>query len=161
MLQKKAPRNSVAPLKIEMEQLFKLDVNDDIWVDVGIGYNDEEAETVPPLWLSDENVRAGIRALTDRDRCLEEQERLHKERSAIQLWFSEEWRVVNSAIEQSKCILFSWNVDVEFPFSFRHTYQISAYLKEKQTLSSIGGMGADSGRCSMCGRVARLGSDTG
>ncbi|KAJ3792094.1 hypothetical protein GGU11DRAFT_865191 [Lentinula aff. detonsa] len=65
ILQKKAPRNSVAPLKIEMEQLFKLDVNDDIWVDVGIGYNDEEVETVPPLWLSDENIRSGIRALTD------------------------------------------------------------------------------------------------
>ena len=63
--QKKAPRNSIAPLKIEMEGLFELDVDDDIWLDVGIGYDDEEDDTVPPLWLSNENVRAGIRAMTD------------------------------------------------------------------------------------------------
>lgn len=97
--QKKAPRNSVAPLKINMEQLFDLDVNDDIWLDIGIGYDDEVNETVPPLWLSSDDVRVGIRAMTDRDRCLEEQKRLLKERNAMQVWFSEEWKVVNAAID--------------------------------------------------------------
>lgn len=99
---RKAPRNSVAPLKIDMDKLFELDVNDDIWLDVGIGYDDEEDETVPPLWLSNEDVRAGIRALTDRDRCLEEHKRLVMERNAMQVWFNEEWRVVKAAIGQSK-----------------------------------------------------------
>ncbi|KAJ3725332.1 hypothetical protein C8R42DRAFT_575807 [Lentinula raphanica] len=102
--QKKAPRNSVAPIGIEMDKLFELDVDDDIWLDVGLGYEADDDATAPPLWLSDDNVRTGIRAMTDRDRCLEEQERLLKERSAIQVWFNEEWRVVNSAIDQSKLL---------------------------------------------------------
>lgn len=100
--QKKAPRNSVAPLKIEMEGLFELDVDDDIWLDVGIGYN-EESDTVPPLWLSNEGVRTGIRAMTDRDRCVEERKRLLKERNSLQVWFNEEWQVVNKAIDDSTC----------------------------------------------------------
>ncbi|KAJ3816384.1 hypothetical protein F5880DRAFT_1619395 [Lentinula raphanica] len=80
---KKAPRNSVAPIKIDMETLFELDVNDDIWLDVGLGYDDEEQDgTTPLLWLK-------------------EQARLLKERSALQIWFSEEWQVVHEAIEQS------------------------------------------------------------
>jgi hypothetical protein len=100
--QKKAPRNSIAPLKIDMEQLFGLDIDDDIWLDVGIGYDDEEDSRVPPLWLSNENVRAGIWAIMDLDRCLEEQKRLLQERSAMQLWFNEEWCVVNQALQRGK-----------------------------------------------------------
>ncbi|KAE9388805.1 hypothetical protein BT96DRAFT_947343 [Gymnopus androsaceus JB14] len=96
---RKAPCNSVAPLKIEMECLFTLDVDNDIWLDVGIGYEEEGDDTVPPLWLCNEKVRAGIQAMNDRDRCIEEQAWLLKERSALQLWFNEEWRVVNAAIE--------------------------------------------------------------
>lgn len=103
--QRKAPRNSVAPLKINMEQLFDLDVDDNIWLDIGIGYNKDIDETVPPLWLSNEGVRAGIRALTDRDRCLEEHDQLLKERNAMQAWFSEEWQVVNGAIDQRKWMI--------------------------------------------------------
>ena len=40
--------------------------------------------------------------MNDRDCCIEEQARLIKERSALQLWFNEEWRVVNAAIEHSE-----------------------------------------------------------
>lgn len=98
--QKKAPRNAVAPLKIEMESLFTLDIDDEIWLDVGIGYDDEgDDNTTPPLWLSNEQIRAGIRAMTDRDRCIEEHARLLKERSALQYWFCEEWNIVNAAIK--------------------------------------------------------------
>ncbi|KAE9384417.1 hypothetical protein BT96DRAFT_960902 [Gymnopus androsaceus JB14] len=77
--QNKAPRNAIAPVKIEMEGLFDLDVDDDIWLDIGLG--------APPLWLSNDDVRAGIRAMLDRDRCLEERKRLLDERSAMQEWF--------------------------------------------------------------------------
>ncbi|KAF9061500.1 hypothetical protein BDP27DRAFT_1385337 [Rhodocollybia butyracea] len=62
--QKKAPRNSVAPVKIEMEGLFNLHVDDDIWLDIGLGY-EEEDETIPPLWLSNDKVHMGIHALLD------------------------------------------------------------------------------------------------
>ncbi|KAJ3743316.1 hypothetical protein EV360DRAFT_90237 [Lentinula raphanica] len=111
---KKAPRNSVAPIKIDRERLFELDVDDDIWLDVGFGYDEEEEEeSNPPLWLSNDSVRAGIRALTDRDRCLEEQARLLKEQSAIHLWFYEEWRVVNAAIDQAL------DVNIKFQLQLR------------------------------------------
>ena len=105
--QKKAPKNSVAPLKIEMEGLFDLDVDDDIWLDIGLGYEEEEEdETIPPLWLSNDMVRAGIRALLDRDRCREDSARILGERNAMQEWFSEEWQVVHATMNRGKSI--SW-----------------------------------------------------
>ncbi|KAF9070217.1 hypothetical protein BDP27DRAFT_1382877 [Rhodocollybia butyracea] len=81
--QKKAPRNSVAPLKIEMEGLFDLDVDDDIWLDIGLGY-EEQDDTIPPLWLSNDHVRTGICALLDRDRYREDWARIVGERNAMQ-----------------------------------------------------------------------------
>ncbi|KAJ3738040.1 hypothetical protein EV360DRAFT_77194, partial [Lentinula raphanica] len=129
---KKAPRNSVAPIKIEMEILFELDVNDDIWLDVGLGYDDDEQDgTVPPLWLSNDNVRLGIRAMTDRDRCLEEQARLLKERSALQIWFSEEWRVVNAAIEQSL------DADIKFQLQTRKDKLCRLLVAWERTLVGV------------------------
>ena len=102
--QRKAPQNSIAPLKIQLEGLFDLDIDDDIWLDVGLSYGngDEDDESLPPLWLSNENVQAGIRALLDRDRCREEHARIITERSAMQVWFNEEWHVIHAAIHQGK-----------------------------------------------------------
>jgi hypothetical protein len=97
--QKRAPRSSVAPLKIKMEGLFDLDVDDDIWLDIGLGYDEENGDdSIPPLWLSNDNVREGIRALLDRDRCREESARILEERNAMQQWFNEEWRVVHASM---------------------------------------------------------------
>lgn len=101
--QKKAPRNAIAPVKIEMEGLFDLDVDDDIWLDIGLGYgDDDDGNSIPPLWLSNDKVRAGICAMLDRDRCLEERKRLLGERSAMQEWFSEEWMIVTTAMRDGK-----------------------------------------------------------
>lgn len=102
--QKKAPRYAISPVRIEMEGLFNLDVDDDIWLDIGLGYNDDDDNgggigSAPPLWLSNDNVWAGIRAMLDRDRCLEERRRLLNERDAMQEWFSEEWKVVLTAMQ--------------------------------------------------------------
>ncbi|KAE9391464.1 hypothetical protein BT96DRAFT_959544 [Gymnopus androsaceus JB14] len=102
--QKKAPRNAISPVRIEMEGLFNLDVDDDIWLDIGLGYDDDDDNgggigSAPPLWLSNDNVRAGIRAMLDRDRCLEERKCLLNERDAMQEWFSEEWKVVLTAMQ--------------------------------------------------------------
>ena len=62
----KAPRNAVAPHPIEIKGLFNLDVDDEIWDDIGLN-DDSEAENLP-LWLSDENIHKGIKGILLRDR---------------------------------------------------------------------------------------------
>ena len=48
------PHNAVIPPPIEMKGLFSLDVDNDIWQDIGLA-NDEFGGKVPP-WLGDEDV---------------------------------------------------------------------------------------------------------
>ncbi|KAJ7079204.1 hypothetical protein C8R44DRAFT_754712 [Mycena epipterygia] len=94
-----APPGAIAPAPIPAKQLWTLDVDDGIWQDVGL--DDDDADGVPeepPLWLSDEKVRSGIKAMLELDRCDEEDIILKKERCALQVWFAEEWKVVNHAI---------------------------------------------------------------
>ncbi|KAE9386067.1 hypothetical protein BT96DRAFT_960651 [Gymnopus androsaceus JB14] len=99
--QNKAPCNAIAPVKIKMEGLFDLDVDDNMWLVIGLGYDDDDKGdgSAPPLWLSNDDVQAGIRAMLDRDCCLEECKQLLDERSAMQEWFSEEWKVVTMAMQ--------------------------------------------------------------
>ena len=47
-----APRGAISPLAIEMEGLFKLDIDDDIWQDIGL--TDDAAEI--PDWLGNDKV---------------------------------------------------------------------------------------------------------
>jgi hypothetical protein len=54
-----------------------------------------------PRWLGDENVRDGIKALLELDRCCEEETRLCKERCALQEWMMEEWTCVDATIRLS------------------------------------------------------------
>ena len=79
-----------------MKNLFALDVDDDIWQDVGL--DESDVSTVPPPWLCDENVRNRIKAMLERNRCVEEEYRLLIERCSLQQWFAEEWKIVNEAI---------------------------------------------------------------
>ncbi|KIJ58578.1 hypothetical protein HYDPIDRAFT_34039 [Hydnomerulius pinastri MD-312] len=44
--------------------------------------------------LSDEDVQEGIRWLLQRDRCVEEEKRLGRERCYLQEWASEEWNAL-------------------------------------------------------------------
>ncbi|KZS99491.1 uncharacterized protein LAESUDRAFT_667904, partial [Laetiporus sulphureus 93-53] len=92
---KKSPPRAVAPVPIEVNGLFKLDVDDDIWQDVGL--DDDETGAAVPRWLGDDSVRAGIKALLILDRCKEEEARLREERRAMQEWLSEEWECVQHA----------------------------------------------------------------
>jgi hypothetical protein len=101
--QKKAPPHSMAPLPIPADHLWQLDMDDDIWQDIGL--DDDEISAEPPLWLCDEKVRSGIRAMLELDRCKEENVRLKKERCAMQVWFAEEWQVVNLALEQAGVLI--------------------------------------------------------
>ncbi|KAJ7234330.1 hypothetical protein C8J57DRAFT_1249271 [Mycena rebaudengoi] len=95
-----APKGAIAPVRIESEGLFQLDVDDGIWQDMGLD-DDEEGNGEPPAWLSNEDARSGIKAMLEYDRANEENIRLRKERRAIQVWFAEEWEVHRLAIEQT------------------------------------------------------------
>ncbi|KAJ7070464.1 hypothetical protein B0H15DRAFT_957666 [Mycena belliarum] len=97
----KAPRGAIAPVGNPAKGIWKLDVDDAVWEDVGLD-DDEISATEPPPWLSDEKVRSGIKAMLELDRSAEEDLRLKKERCALQIWFAEEWAVVNIAIGRAK-----------------------------------------------------------
>jgi hypothetical protein len=92
-----APQGAIAPLSIEMDGLFKLDVDDDIWQDIGLTDDLDHASEIPG-WLGNEDVRAGIKVMLEYDRCIEEIKRIIHERVCMQEWFSEEWRIVQEAI---------------------------------------------------------------
>ncbi|KAJ3719284.1 hypothetical protein C8R42DRAFT_643548 [Lentinula raphanica] len=83
-------------------ELFSLDVDDAIWDDCGLEGEDNSVD--PPLWLSDEQVRVGIQGILLRDRCDEEMLRLKHEVLVMEEWFSEEWKVVLSAIDSTQDI---------------------------------------------------------
>ncbi|KAJ3764988.1 hypothetical protein FB446DRAFT_655870 [Lentinula raphanica] len=89
---KRAPHNVTSPKLIPMKDLFNLDVDDNIWQDVGLDETSDGQN--PPLWLCDENVRRGIRSILLRDRCDEEFLRLKHEMRSLQQWMREEWQVV-------------------------------------------------------------------
>ncbi|KAF7360907.1 hypothetical protein MSAN_01120600 [Mycena sanguinolenta] len=96
---KKAPRKAIAPLPIPREGLWQLDVDDAIFQDVGLDDHDDDYHDHPPLWLCDEKVRTGIKAMLDLDRCDEEDARLRRETLALRAWFAEEWQISTVAIE--------------------------------------------------------------
>ena len=100
--QRKAPPGAIIPEQIEPAEIFSLDVDDAIWQDVGL---DEEHDGPVPQWLGDNNVRAGIKALLELDRCLEEEIRLRKERCVMQEWMLEEWTSVQIAHQAAGMII--------------------------------------------------------
>ena len=88
---RKAPQGATVPEKVEMARLFSLDVDDAIWQDIGLA---DEGLVDPPLWMCNDDIRRGIKALLEFDRCLEEEARLVHERQALQVWFAEEWEII-------------------------------------------------------------------
>ncbi|KAJ7430688.1 hypothetical protein B0H11DRAFT_2391891 [Mycena galericulata] len=95
--QRKAPRNAIAPKPIESKGIWALDVDDEIWQDVGLDDTLDGSE--PPLWLKSDAVRQGIKAMLELDRCDEEQPRLFHECRSLRYWLSEEWEAVTTAME--------------------------------------------------------------
>ena len=83
-----APRLARVPSQLDANALFRLDVDDKIWVDDG--FWETEDGKLPPLWLSDEGVREAIPSMLERDRVLEEQERLGVEVKAMVNWLNDE-----------------------------------------------------------------------
>ncbi|KAJ6534059.1 hypothetical protein DFH09DRAFT_1250036 [Mycena vulgaris] len=95
--QGKAPRNAVPPTAIDPKSVWSLDVDDEIWQDIGL--DDAYDESEPPLWLKSEAVRDGIKAMLEQDRCNEEAPRLFHECRALCYWLSEEWAAVGAAVD--------------------------------------------------------------
>jgi hypothetical protein len=81
------------PHIIPRDGIFLLDVDDEIWQDVGL----DDDTMVPPAWLSDDAVRNGIRFQLEVDRCMEEEARLMRERAVIQEWMLAEWEAIRGA----------------------------------------------------------------
>lgn len=88
-----APAGAIAPHSISPTGIFQLDVDDDIWQDVGLDGND----MAPPAWLADENMRAAIKFQLEVDRCNEEGARIMRERCVLQEWMMAEWDALQEA----------------------------------------------------------------
>ncbi|KAJ6587393.1 hypothetical protein B0H10DRAFT_2233998 [Mycena sp. CBHHK59/15] len=99
---RKAPAGAIAPLPIPPEELWQLDVDNGIWQDIGLDDDDGEPAGEPPLRLCNDKVRSGIKAMLELDQCNEEDIRLRKEKCALQVWFAEEWAMINLAVEQAE-----------------------------------------------------------
>ena len=84
----RAPQGVISPFKISRERLWSLDVDDEIWQDVGL--EDAEETCAIPNWLGNEKTCQGIQAMLEFNRCVEEERRLKKERSAMQCWMKRE-----------------------------------------------------------------------
>ncbi|KAI6147869.1 hypothetical protein BKA82DRAFT_4329896 [Pisolithus tinctorius] len=93
----KAPPGAISPFPIPPKGIFQLEVDSDIWQDVGLA----EGCANPPSWLADEAVHKGIRLMLEVDRCNEEERRLSREQSALQEWFSVEWQSVQVTLEHA------------------------------------------------------------
>ncbi|KAI6156644.1 hypothetical protein BKA82DRAFT_4325514 [Pisolithus tinctorius] len=106
--QGKAPQGAIAPILIQRDGLFKLDVDDDIWQDIGL---EDDSVGLPPAWLADERVRLGIRSLLELKRCEEEERRLLYERKTLMEWHSEEWRRLEKCrVDAGKRAVVSLNI---------------------------------------------------
>jgi hypothetical protein len=63
---------------------------EDVWIEMKTG--------PAPRWLTDPNVRTGIRAMLKGDRCLEERRRLGLEADNLCRWFGQELAAVELAL---------------------------------------------------------------
>ena len=126
----RALKQAIAPCKINMDRLFSLDVDDDIWQDIGLDLDNLDASGNPPLWLCDQDARDGIKAMLELDRCKEEEDRLLHERRSLQQWFAEEWRIIEDALAASGMLLSSnynriYGYPVELP-DIHHQLQLQS-----------------------------------
>ena len=93
-----------------MKGLFSLDVNNDIWEDIGL-IDDEFNGDVPP-WLGNETVQNGIRLMQDITNCQAELEICSRERRSLHHWFDEESATVMTVFQSCAgmtIFLFSFN----------------------------------------------------
>lgn len=141
-----AQGNAVVPEKLDTKGLYELDVDHPIWIDAGF---DDETPGEIPRWLSDTNVREGIRFQLELDRCVEEEKRLSLEAYTLQEWFREEWNVVNAAVEREGEYIECWlwrthnltnllvDEDMTYQLRRRRIRLVYLYMTWESTISLI------------------------
>ncbi|KAG1807137.1 uncharacterized protein BJ212DRAFT_1449388 [Suillus subaureus] len=92
--QQRAPPSAVPPRPIIHKGIFLLDINDEIWQDIGL----DEDSINPLAWLSDEATRSGIHLQLEVDQCIEEETRLMRERTIMQEWMFAEWEAIQTVL---------------------------------------------------------------
>ncbi|KAJ3735638.1 hypothetical protein DFJ43DRAFT_1129945 [Lentinula guzmanii] len=130
---RQAPRNAVAPLPIALKGLYNLDVDDNIWEDIGLNDDDDEG---PPPWLSSERVRKGIKGILLRDRSDEELRRLRHEMRAMREWMREEWELLLRAIDGVKA---SGDLSIHYQLLERKDALLRLCITWSQSLSAVSG----------------------
>ncbi|KAG2112072.1 uncharacterized protein F5147DRAFT_744682 [Suillus discolor] len=95
--QQRAPPSAVPPRPIIHEGIFLLDVDNEIWQDIGL----DEDGINPPAWLSDKATRSGIHLQLEVDRCVEEETHLMRERTVMQEWMFAEWEAIQTLLRDA------------------------------------------------------------
>ncbi|KDR74548.1 hypothetical protein GALMADRAFT_70781 [Galerina marginata CBS 339.88] len=131
---KKAPQGALAPLPMELEGLFKLDVDDNIWQDIGLT-DDNDDQMGVPLWLGNEDVRTGIKWLLQLDRCIEEERRLEAEKISMFQWMREEWVIAETALQWSQ-----QSPELVYQLSMRKKYLLQLCLNWEPVVRQIPGV---------------------
>ncbi|KAF7298309.1 hypothetical protein MKEN_01355400 [Mycena kentingensis (nom. inval.)] len=95
---RKAPRNAVAPTRLQEDKIFDLEIDDDA-IRWGIGLEDDDDATRMPKAIIDADIRRDVNALLQKQRCLEERHRLRREHGHLRIWFARQWQAINDAIQ--------------------------------------------------------------
>jgi len=93
-----APKNAHVPNVLQTAKLFRLNVDDEIWEDIGL----DEEDGPLPRWLGDEDVHKAIPAMLDHQRATEELARLTQEEKLLLGWVSEETSALKAARQDAE-----------------------------------------------------------
>jgi hypothetical protein len=99
-----SPHRHSVPNPLIEANLFNPDGNTDIWQDIGLDPNADDADE-PPLWMGDERMKAAILAVLAVDRASEELKRLSLEVAALAEWITEQLRAYSHSIKNCTGVL--------------------------------------------------------
>jgi hypothetical protein len=98
---KRTPQGAKVPLRISKDEIWSLDIDSNIWNDTTLDYmvHGTTEDNDLPEWMTNQEVKDGICAMLDIDRCLEEEQQLKWDREALQLFSQEQWLCINAVIQ--------------------------------------------------------------
>jgi hypothetical protein len=99
-------KNAIIPPPIDMKGLFGLDVDNDIWQDIGLA--DDEFDGAIPPWLGDEDVRNGIQLMQEVLNCHDELFLCDREQYSLQQWFEEESAASMAALNACQGVFYNF-----------------------------------------------------
>lgn len=79
-------KGALVPPSIDPKGLWDMDVNDDIWMDIGQEDLDKFTDGKPPPWLVDPKVRRAIPIAQELVNCHEELHRLAMECNSLSMY---------------------------------------------------------------------------